>query len=103
MRSIYSYFDVFDILSRCSVGDFGALTLMVHTRDVVRSTRLGLTGQSVSLERSVIPGGLCLVVHFLWVRLSVSVKIILSLWPVVWDTASDSKSWSMVVNSIPVT
>lgn len=37
---------------------------MAHTRDVVPNTHLGLMGQNVSLERSVIPRGLCLVAMF---------------------------------------
>lgn len=57
-------FDLFNNLSRCSVGDFGASTSMARTRDVVPNTHLGLTGQNVSLERSVIPGGSCLVAVF---------------------------------------
>lgn len=60
---------------------------MVLTRDVEPNTHLGLMGQNVSLERSVIPGGLCLVVLFPWAQAQHISQNYLALMPVVWGTS----------------
>lgn len=60
---------------------------MVLTRDVEPNTHLGLMEQNVSLERSVISGGLCLMGLFPWAEDEPISQNHPSLMPVVWGTA----------------
>lgn len=60
---------------------------MVLTRDVEPNTHLGLMGQNVSLERSVIPGGLSLVALFPWVQAEDISQNHPTLMPVKWGMA----------------
>lgn len=60
---------------------------MVLTRDVEPNTHLGLMGQNVSLERSVIPGGLCLMALFPWAEAEHISQNHPTLMPTVWGMA----------------